>query len=135
MKLEIVNFKQAKALKELGFPQLSADYSYSASDDELLQVVDTEDYMILAPSLELVAKWLRDFKKRSITISWMPNVKKYSCICGDMNYIPKEHSYSESYKMYNEKFTVMKNGNSRFNSYEEALSAGIDKAIRILNKK
>ena len=52
-----------------------------------------------------------------------------------MNYTPKEHPSKEAYKMYKEQFEVRKNDNDLFDDYEEALSAGINKAIEMLTYK
>lgn len=136
MKLELVTFKQAKLLEELGLPHLDHEGFCYKNDGGLTQPIYTGEWCnTFAPSLELAAKWLRKEKKLSISVSWMPNIKKYNCICSDMNYTPKEHPSKDAYKMYKEQFEVRKNGNDWFDDYEEALSVGIDKAIEMLAKK
>lgn len=150
MELELVSFNQAKSLKELGFPNIlsyqACPYSYF---DKYLIDINNNDVSTLnpkwrevknkdicfAPSLELAAKWLRKEKKLSISVSWMPNIKKYNCICSDMNYTPKEHPSKDAYKIYKEQFEVHKNDNDLFDDYKEALSAGINKAIEMLTNK
>lgn len=81
MQLNLVSFEQATALKNLGFPALSADWSYR-NDGELYNFVDDDGYVTAAPTLELAAKWLREEKQIMIdTIyeyrspqSWSANV-------------------------------------------------------------
>lgn len=125
LKLELVNFEQAKALMELGFPQLNADYSYSASGDELVHFVDSEDYVISAPSLELVAKWLRKEKRIYVSHLFINTFGGY----GYYNVLISCHSSS-----------IIKEGEliDKFyrvnDSYEAALSVGIDEAIEILER-
>lgn len=81
MQLNLVSFKQATALKNLGFPALSADWSYR-NDGELYNFVDDDGYVTAAPTLELAAKWLREEKQIMIDMiyeymspqSWSSNV-------------------------------------------------------------
>ena len=131
MKLQLVSFEQAKALKDLGFPQL---YEYTldnkgnrklklaeylvpyAFDEQGNATVDrwnTKTYSCIP--LEFVAKWLRDEKNLWIEISKGGYEKSAHCFLGDYIYEDATHI-------------------KEFNSYEEALSAGIDKAIEILKK-
>ena len=136
MELQLVTFEQAKALKELGFPD---DTSYQACPycyfgKDLIDIqnnnvsalnpkwreVKDED-ICSAPTLELAAKWLRDNKNISIC----PNIEPCN------NFI-----------MYSIKSIYDTNGNyvgslgdKLFESYEEALSVGIDKVIEILKRQ
>ena len=68
MQLNLVSFEQATALKNLGFPALSADWSYR-NDGELYNFVDDDGYVTAAPTLELAAKWLREEKLIHIFIT------------------------------------------------------------------
>lgn len=150
MKLEIVNFEQAKALKELGF------YGYSSNERELYvtsneitweQAIETYgdgyDYIIhhgtfhvnvvgellydvrekyicfarnfktvYAPTLELAAKWLRDEKGLYYIESYIQGI-----------FIPGLISKEGT------GFPIIE---GKYTTHEEALSAGIDKAIEIL---
>lgn len=175
MELEIVNFEQAKALKELGF------YGYSSNECELYvtsneitweQAIETYgdgyDYIthhgtfpvnvvgellydvreknicfarnfqtVYAPTLELAAKWLRDEKDICVVVT------EYTG--GDRD-ISRTYRVDIHYNVTNEygtfretEYIDYKNQNSKdmdnweyFTKYEEALSAGIDKAIEIL---
>ena len=124
MESQLVNFKQAVALKELGFPQdISQSTSYGEYDENgdfwgLDQYYGDISYA--APTLELVAKWLREEKQIYLHIRRLfatSIIKHKDCYC-----------FYYSTKDYDETSYV-----SEFDSYEQALSAGIDKAIEILN--
>lgn len=155
MKLQLVSFEQAKALKELGF------YGYSSNERELYvtsneitweQAIETYgdgyDYIthhetfpvnvvgellrdvrdknicfatnfqtVYAPTLELAAKWLREEKKIYIDVTW-GNMQGNIIWCASLNNLGKGSSMLGDIK--------------HVDSYEEALSAGIDKAIEML---
>lgn len=119
MELKLVNFEQAKTLKKLGFPQRAITsigwYSTNgqlsnSSIDVPLDLLEGES---TAPTLEFVTKWLREEKGLWIEISKGGYEKSAHCFLNDYIY---------------ENETNIK----EFDSYEEALSAGIDKAIEIL---
>lgn len=119
MKLQLVTFEQAQELKELGFPQpIQHDWFYKEGkliyppNDDVLMTVDC-----FAPTLELVAKWLREVKGIDLWVRCL-----YS-------WTPKEGTRKAGYHFegdwQNETITS-------YPTYEEALSLGIDKAIKIL---
>lgn len=131
MELEIVNFEQAKALKELGFPQevhpwnlydihtgiLHKDY------DDSSPLYLTENDTCMAPSLELVAKWLRKEKDFHIC-------PRYVVLNGEKFYYSEVNEEELSYMECPGYWYPI-----RYNTFEEALSAGINKAIEILTKE
>lgn len=130
MKLEICTFEQAKALKELEFPQIgNAQYWYKDGNK-----IDHVHYNVLynyfrmegykpdeeycAPSLELIAKWLRDEKQLFLTVQI------------DLN------THWMAWNIINLSTDVeITEPICKHNSYEEALSTGIDKALEILKSK
>ena len=122
MELQLVSCEQAKALKELGFPQ---DLFYGTFYFATLESVNPIPFCgmpftnthIVCPTLELAAKWLREKKDLWIHIC-KPNsdLTKWS---SSVNRIS-----SHLWRICLE-----------FDSYEQALSAGIDKAIEILKSK
>lgn len=142
IELNIVSFKQAKELKDLGFPQEYDKYhsnvyvleDYSHEDEVQRFYSDTvtvksgtlsnypvgisETNRCYAPTLELASRWLRDSKDIWIEISRGHYESSAHCFIN-----------SKSFSNY------LYDDNSRikdFNSYENALSAGIDKSIEIL---
>lgn len=127
--LQFVTFEQAKALKELGFPQdmIGGYYSEICKPEVrgLLVHKIVVDTMYASPSLELVAKWLRDEKKMQVEVNYVCDgcfrcyVFMMNRCYSDIKSIAVENKDDKS-KFY------------RYVSYEEALSAGIDKAIKIL---
>lgn len=120
MELQLITFKQAKALKELGFPQGGLRNAYYGPDGECvpINVCSPIDWELDAPTLELAAKWLRENTGIFINVG----------LCVDFQYqvylqttLDKDHNIISSA--------------SQHSSYEEALSAGINKAIEILKEE
>lgn len=126
MDLQLVTFEQAKALKELGFPQGGLRNAYYGPNGECvpINVCSPIDWELDAPTLELTAKWLREEMNFHIMIG---------------TYDGRLVGYSETsymYVLYHIKpIKCLKSNNVVYNTYEEALSAGIDKAIEILEKR
>lgn len=132
MELQLVSYEQAKTLKELGFPDTLAyqvcPYSYFGKDlidihnndisalNPKWREVKDED-ICFAPTLELAAKWLREEKKIYIDVTW-GNMQGNIIWCASLNNLGKGSSVLGDIK--------------HVDSYEEALSAGIDKAIEML---
>lgn len=131
MELEFVTFEQAKALKELGFPQETEDkinskhnyyYNIETNDNEPFApfIIDTKECnYIRAPKLELAAKWLREVKDFNMHVRYYSNSDGYVAfwIIGD--------DYGSIHRKGDICFPY-------FDIYEQALSAGIDKAIEYL---
>lgn len=124
IKLQLVSFEQAKALEELGLPHLDHEGFCYKKDGTLTQPIYTGEWCnTFAPTLELVAKWLRE--EKDIYIEPCIIVHEYL-----LKVLIKE------YNSYEEEFEVCRIQDKLiyYNTYEEALSAGIDKAIEILKK-
>lgn len=129
MELKLATYEQAKKLKELGFPQEDTEYIYYQGELILESEIYfggpatfelNDDDCISAPYLELAAKWLREEKKLNIEPRYQPITDTYMC------FVVK---YEAGPMMLIEE----KTGVIKFNTYEEALSMGIDKAITQLN--
>ena len=129
---DLVTFEQAKKLKELGFRE-KCFYGYF---EEKLQIPtidytlesrnDYENpYWVDAPFLHQVQNWLREEKNIHITIdTYFPRWREGYYSIKEVNYectivIMKEDSVSRE-----------KIGN--YNTYYEALNAGINKALELL---
>lgn len=119
MGLKLVNYNQAKALKELGFNYKCSTFYYPSFTIKKVRrdkFINWNDYVSLvpvisAPPLELVKLWLMS---KFIFINIIYSNKRFHLeILNDKSMI--------LYKNYN------------FDLYEEALLVGIDKAIEILN--
>lgn len=119
LKLNLVSFKQSKALKELGYPQraISSIGWYSTNgtlnDSSINAPLDLLENESCAPTLELVKLWLMS---ESIFINIIYSNKRF---------------YLEI--LDDKSMTLYKNYN--FDLYEDALSVGINKAIEILKNK
>lgn len=117
MELQLVSFTQAKALKSIGMPVNIQKFCY-AGDGNLYYIVNKDFYP--APTLELVAKWLRETK--NIHIACFP----YKIDSDEETILDGYH-----FDILNVKSNIFIQGYNCF-QYEQALSAGIDKAIEIL---
>lgn len=112
MASQLIYADQASTLKEIGFPLVYEEIEYEEPWGGFNSYVSDKPIL---PTLELVAKWLREEKGLWIEISKGGYEKSAHCFLNDYIY-ENETSIKE------------------FDSYEEALSAGIDKAIEILKK-
>lgn len=128
LELQLVSSEQAEELEYLGFPIKVLDIVDETHRNGVkLNVPEdcyvSENYYIRrCPSLELVAKWLREEKDFHINVrylfmtSFLNNESKYTFYYGTTEL--GKILYAQN-----------------FNSYEKALSAGIDTAIEILKTK
>lgn len=133
MELQLVTFEQAKVLKELRFPQgwgcethycleSEGEYGYQigniiSANAAYKKVLD----VISAPALELVAKWLREEK----SIEILPQPYSYNYLEERTSSYTLNMWFGDNFEEYSE----------AYDSYEEALSAGIDKALKTLKNK
>ena len=119
LKLNLVSFEQAKALKELGYPQRAitsiAWYSTNGTlnDSSINAPLDLLENESCAPTLELVKSWLMS---KFIFINIIYSNKRFHLEILD-----------------DKSMTLYKNYN--FDLYEDALSVGINKSIEILKSK
>lgn len=119
---DYVSFEQAKALKELGFNWTS--YNYYDDDRSLITTSHDEYYSefkgrTTAPTLSQAQKWLREIHKLDCNANCDPYCLKWFW------YVFSTIKSCEGINQ-NENF---------FDTYEEALSESIDKAIEIIKKK
>lgn len=132
--LERVTFEQAKELKELGFPFKKIPYSKKYEIDsyefkasycpELADIVE-------APLLELVHKWFRDEKKMLIIVGPIQDMEhSLTSLLFKRHFI----GYSFYIDSINDNTGILYSLRRKYTykTYEEALSAGIDEAIKIL---
>lgn len=143
MELKFVNFEQANALKELGFPQ-DEEIKYVIKDNawseyEKYDIGDltcdrgfSVDEVVSAPTLELVAKWLRDEHKMIIVVG-----PQYTTTPEDNGFLYTKY-FNNDYVWYIDKLEthvgICARADKTYGYYDDALSAGIDKAIEILKE-
>lgn len=155
MELELVTFEQAKALKELGFPQniyTSKVYLEKTIPHDIIAkecglgdwqcicgklIPCSSDYnkygvdTCSCPSIELAAKWLRE--EKNILIE--PHAKVFAtngffkCFVLNCN---KVYTKGAEHQIW---WTDFGGDNVCFPNWETALSAGIDKAIELLKEE
>lgn len=113
--LQIVSFEQAKRLKELGFHMTRSTAWYMDTTlaghnpkelQESVQVHIMSKDIITAPTVALALKWLRD--KKDVYVGVLPEL--------------------EDVEVYINGKLMQKT----FNSYEEAESAALDAALKLL---
>lgn len=120
IQLSLVNFEQAKALKELGFPQNIEKYNHNWVNPKGMFGGPFEKDCLMCPTLELVAKWLRE----ETDLILFPILLHHVDVCS------KNQVWA--FDIRNKGIMEETGPYNRYSSYEEALSAGIDKAIEIL---
>lgn len=130
---DFVTLKQAKLLKELGFD--CKTYAFYTEEGNLY-LSDNPDYWndeiwnkFSAPTLAQAQKWLREKHNRIILVDTYFK-----------NYMEGDYSKAEfEYVIVNMNFNAARKGSSRddkiFETYEQALSAGIDTALELISKE
>ena len=72
----------------------------------------------------LLQKWLREVHKINVESNYLPNIQKYRCLFVPMTKkIPNKIKYSLRSKYY---------GNIDYNTYEEALEAGLLEGLKLI---
>lgn len=123
---DYVSFEQAKRLKELGF-DWECNHHYDNEGDCLLNPgimgniyynCNELDSIISAPTLAQAQKWLREAKQIIIIpcVAYREGIMKYDFYIVD-----------EPIDLFDD--------SELFDTYEEALSAGIDKALELLKEQ
>lgn len=121
---DFVTYEQAVKLKELGFDWECRHWYFNPTRNKVFICIhDCFDYkdMTRAPSLALAAKWLR--------------TENNLCVCSFCK-IDRRGRYKYQWML-----TFLKEDKSVtpddifFDTYEEALSAGIDKALELIKEK
>lgn len=111
MKLDIVKFETAKALKEAGF-DLECELNYCLESYKLYRFRLGIIRNVCAPTQALVQKWLREKHNMILTIDYGPLSQKYS------------------YEIYHNNIDM---GGEYINgTYEEALEMGISEAVKLI---
>ena len=134
---DYVTFEQSIKLKKLGFDwNCNHYYGLDGFLHEETQSYITNymhsnknTYPIPAPTLSQVQKWLREIKDIIIVIDFDNWCEKYGC------HVYKKIIYnSENIKDSYGSMLVTNESNEDFDSYEEALSMGIDAALELLKQ-
>ena len=118
---DYVSFETAKKLKEKGFPQdcRFGQLRYSVDGERYIPQESNCEFCCACPTLSLVQKWFREEKKIYLDV------------------ISETNGKWENGVVY--EFSIMKQGLDNleidlviYDTYEEALSAGINKALELI---
>ena len=118
---DFATYEQAQQLKELGFDwECQGAYLEASNEFKLYRTMtnkdwneDVFDFSTLAPTMSQVQKWLREEKGIDVIVLRYDNDYDYKVYSKDMVSVTEE----------------------LFDSYEKALSAGIDEALEIIKNK
>lgn len=128
---DFVTYEQAVKLKELGF-KYPCNHYYSLEGGLLYEETENDQtnythcntkYLISAPTLAQVQKWLREIKDISVTVRILSIDNDGITYCADVFKINRE-----------EKCLNLIRG-VQSNSYEDTLSLGIAKGLDFLDEK
>lgn len=125
---DYVSFEQAKVLKELGFDWECNHWYHPLEPDKIIECQtycnhNSFERPYSAPTLAQAQKWLREVKGITILVNISTNKETY---------ITKKVFY---FKWFNGEFIFCGVPKYHYATYEEALSAGIDKMLEILKEK
>lgn len=128
---DYVSFEQAQALKELGF-DWKCNHFYHIEDEGNTAFLSSYDNhngrskkFVSAPTLAQVQKWLREVK--GILVYASPSVRKNEPIkwmIGVVHLLDKRENKRDWWI-----------GAIKHDTYKQALSAGLDKALELLKNK
>ena len=139
MNEDFVSYEQAVKLRECGFDEPCNSYydKTCSNDDEYWHTTRGEVYnwnglnsecQISAPTLWQAQKWLREVKKAVVVVAPETDMADYNDIPRD--FLTGEWCYE-----------IWVNGNTHrygmasYPSYEQALSAGIEMTLKLIEKK
>lgn len=123
--METVNLKQAKGLKNIGYPQrFKSSFGWYNKEGKFFNSsidvpTDEDESECVAPSFEYATEWLRKEKNIHITPIFNPKANKYEPII----YFPNK----------DEDKTYSKVTMPRYCTYEEAISVGIDVVLETIS--
>lgn len=123
---DYVTFEQAKKLKELGFDwecDFIYYFTYHNHDNPVFGRYETTDHYEVekywyAPTQALTQKWLRE--------------KKGICVTSNINIHKGKYKFNWNITLFKEGRGVW-DENVIYDTYEQALSSGIDRVLELLN--
>ena len=125
---QYVTFETAQLLKEAGFDTIVRT-TYRKNEDggwffnnEITEQAEYNIYnnVINAPTQSLAARWLREVHNYAVCVWFSKDHEKWFYAHGDMNNIVFDTDYHIS--------------EYKYDSYEEALEAGLQEALKLIKK-
>ena len=119
---KLVSLETAKLAKKLGFDEICS-YGYNQVTDGLINMnnLNSEDILTSAPTQSLLQKWLRETHKIRVFVE--------QSVQGIFKYTIHKWNYDNSVG----KWQRISHPNS-YNTYEEALEAGLQEALKLIGK-
>ena len=132
----MITFETAKLAKDKGF-NIRCKFMYDRNN-EIQHTPDIKKVMlegggikelktppqVFAPTQPLLQKWLREVHNINVESNYLPNIQKYRCLYVPMaKVIPNKEKYAFRSKYY---------GTDNFDTYEEALEEGLQKALELI---
>ena len=118
-----VSFDTARLLKEAGFDvPCTSQYTEGECiwDTDYLNNFNQDEFSYSRPTLALVARWLREVHHYAVCVWYSADYRKWFYAHGNMNNMAFDVEYNISDFIYD--------------SYEEALEAGLQEAIKLIKK-
>ena len=148
MENEFVDYNLALRIKQLGFDKpCLAFYQVENFEEKPCGVDDKDEYLrtgfatcknseipehfTAAPTWQSAFAWFREKYKLNGEINHLPNVEKYGVITADMTIKPKDLSKNENF----ERGFKVTNNFAKYNTYEKAQEACLEKLIEIVEQK
>lgn len=131
IKEQFVSFETAKLLKEAGFDEVcSLSYCSDKGDKSFLleRNSDLTPGQCSCPTQSLAARWLRE--AHGIHVS--SNIFMDSANDADGNTVDEWNFWS--YDLFDNSGRIIEESDDRYDSYEEALEAGLQEAIKLIKK-
>ena len=120
---QYVSFETARMLKEAGF-NVPCQSQYTEGmgvwNVEYAYDFNADDFGYSRPTQALAARWLRELHNYAVCVWYSKNHEKWFYAHGDMNNIVFDTDYLIS--------------EYEFDSYEEALEAGLKAALKLIKK-
>ena len=128
----LINFETAKLAKDKGF-NWKVSLHYESNGNRFFDKVECNfnnvELICSAPTQSLLQKWLREVHNINVESNYLPNIKKYRCLFIPMT-LKKPSEYSTPRTAFTSRLNYL--GKENYNTYEKALEAGLQEALKLI---
>ena len=128
----LINFETAKLAKEKDF-HWPVRLPYASNGNRFYDKVECNfnnvELICSAPTQSLLQKWLREVHNINVESNYLPNIKKYRCLFIPMT-LKKPSEYSTPRTAFTSRLNYL--GKENYNTYEKALEAGLQEALKLI---